>query len=118
MKYMLLIFSDPAAEPAFGTPEFGQMMAGYAALNARLRADGIDFSGDGLQGVETATTLRLRDGKVDTMDGPFAETRETLGGYYVIDVPDLDVALRYAAMIPTAAYGSVEVRPVMIYDGV
>lgn len=118
MKYMLLIFADPTAEPVYGTPAFEQMMAGYAALSARLAEDGIPFSGEGLQGVETATTLRVRGGKVETMDGPFAETRENLGGYYVIEVPDLDVALHYAAMIPSAAYGSVEVRPVMDYDGV
>jgi hypothetical protein len=60
--------------------------------------------------------VRVRNGKVDTMDGPFAETKEHLGGFYVIDVPDLDAALKYAAMIPTAGYGMVEVRPVMVYS--
>lgn len=115
MQYMLLIYADPAVEPVPGTPAFNTMMEGYEALTNRLRVDGAMRSGDGLQGPETATTLRVRGGKVETMDGPFAETKEHLGGYYIIDVPDLDAALRYAAMIPSATYGSVEVRPVMIY---
>lgn len=116
MQYMLLIYSNPALEPAYGTPEFQAMMGGYFALNDRLKADGVMRGGDGLQDVRTATSLRLRGGKVETTDGPFAETKEHLGGYYLIDVPDLDAALRYAAMVPSAAWGTVEVRPVMIYN--
>lgn len=116
MKYMILIYSDPTREPQYGTPEFQQMMGSYFAFNERLKADGIEFSGEGLQGIETATSLRLKGGNAETMDGPFAETKEHLGGYYVIDVPDLDAALRYAAMIPTAAYGTIEVRPLMDYN--
>lgn len=116
MHYMALIYTDPAREPAVGTPEFATMMQGYGAFTATLKSDGVFVSGDGLQGVDTATSLQVRGGKVETMDGPFAETKEHLGGYYVIDVPDLDAALRYAAMIPSAAYGTVELRPVMIYD--
>jgi hypothetical protein len=116
MKYMVLIYSDPAREPQYGTPEFQEMMGGYFAFNDRLKADGVEFSGEGLQGIETATSLRLRGGKAETMDGPFAETKEHLGGYYVLDVPDLDAALRYAAMIPTASYGTIEVRPLMDYN--
>jgi len=72
-------------------------------------------AGEGLRGVETATTLRKRGGRVETMDGPFAETRELFGGFYLIDAPDLDAALRHAAEIPAARYGSVKVRPVMDY---
>jgi hypothetical protein len=116
MQYMLLIYAEPANEPVYGTPAFQEMMAGYFALSQRLKADGVMRGGEGLQGAETSTTVRVRGGKVDTMDGPFAETKEHLGGFYLIDVPDLDAALRYAAMIPSAAYGSVEVRPVMIYN--
>jgi hypothetical protein len=116
MQYMLLIYGDPAVEPQYGTPEFDTMMAGYAALSAALNADGVMRSGEGLQGVETATSLRVRGGKVETMDGPFATTKEHLGGYYVIDVPDLDAALKYAAMVPSALYGTVEVRPLMDYN--
>jgi len=116
MQYMLLIYNDPALEPAYGTPEFNAMMAGFSATNARMKADGVMCSGDGLQGVETATSLRIKSGKVETMDGPFAETREHLGGYYVIDVPDLDAALTYAALIPSAHFGTIEVRPLMDYN--
>lgn len=69
--------------------------------------------GNALQPVETATSLRLRDGKLETMDGPFAETKEHLGGYYLLECKDLDEAIKYAAMIPTARNGTVEVRPIM-----
>lgn len=116
MKYMILLYGSPANEPAYGTPEFGKMMADFGAVSARLVADGVLDSGEGLQGIETATSLRIRGGKVETMDGPFATTKEHLGGYYVIDVPDLDAALRYAAMMPPAHWGTVEVRPLMNYN--
>jgi len=116
MQYMLLIYNDPALEPAYGTPEFNEMMGGFLAANERMKADGVLRSGEGLQGVETATSLRIKSGKVETMDGPFAETREHLGGYYVIDVPDLDAALTYAALIPAAHFGTIEVRPLMDYN--
>ena len=116
MTYMLLLYSDPALEPAYGTPEFQAMMKGYFDLNERLKADGVLLGGEGLQGVETATSLRIKDGKVETMDGPFATTKEHLGGYYVIDVPDLDAALNYAALVPSAHYGTIEVRPLMDYN--
>lgn len=116
MKYMALIYSDPSLEPQYGTPEFQEMMSGFFAFNERLKADGIDFSGEALQSVETATSLRQKAGKVETMDGPFAETKEYLGGYYIFDLPDLDTALRYASMIPAAAYGTIEIRPLMDYN--
>jgi len=116
MQYMLLIYSDPKLEPAYGTPEFEGMMESFYVLNERMKADKVLVSGEGLQGVETATSVRLRSGKVETMDGPFAETREHLGGYYLIDVPNLDAALHYAAMVPAAVWGTVEVRPLLNYD--
>ena len=115
MQYLALIYAAPENSPAYGTPEFGAMMAGYFALTAKLKADGAYIAGEGLKGVETATTVRLRGGRVETMDGPFADTKEHLGGFYLMNVPDLDTALKYAAQIPTAGYGSVEVRPVMAY---
>lgn len=117
MKFMALIYSDPNLQPKFGTPEFEKFIGGYFALNEKLKADGVYVAGDGLQNVDTATTLRLRGGKTETMDGPFAETKEQLGGYFVIDCADLDAALKYAAMIPTATYGAIEVRPIAIYEG-
>ncbi len=116
MQYMMLMYNDPAQEPAYGTPEFEAMMAGFFAANEKMKEAGVLRSGEGLQGIETATSLRIKSGKVETMDGPFAETREHLGGYYVIDVPDLDTALTYAAMIPSAHFGTVEVRPLMDYN--
>ncbi len=116
MQYMFLIYGEPALEPTYGTPDFDAMMAGFAALNARLNADGVMRGGEALQNIETATSLRLRGGRVETMDGPFAETREHLGGYYIVDVPDLDTALKYAAMVPAAQWGTVEVRPLMSYN--
>lgn len=116
MKYMLLIYNDPAKEPAYGTPDFQEMIAGFFAANERMNADGVLRGGEGLQGVETATSLRIKSGKVETMDGPFAETREHLGGYYVIEVPDLDAALTYAALLPSAHFGTIEVRPLMDYN--
>ena len=116
MQYMLLIYGAPEAEPQYGSPAFDRMMAGYAAFSQRLVDDGAMRGGEALQAIETATSVRVRGGKVETMDGPFATTKEHLGGFYIIDVPDLDAALRYAAMIPSAAYGTVEVRPVMVYN--
>lgn len=116
MQYMLLIYSDPKAEPTYGTPEFQAMMAGFSKFNETANADGVMRGGEALKGIETATSLRVRGGKVETMDGPFAETREHLGGYYILDVPDLDTALRYARMLPVADFGTIEVRPLMDYN--
>ena len=115
MQYLALIYSAPEVAPTYGSPEFGTMIAGYNAFTAKLKADGAHIAGDGLKPVETATSVRVRGGKVETMDGPFAETKEHLVGYYLINVPDLDTMLKYAAQIPTAAFGTIEVRPVMVY---
>ncbi len=116
MQYMLLIYNDPAKEPAYGSPAFQEMMTGFFAANDKMKADGVLRGGEGLKGIETATSLRIKSGKVETMDGPFAETREHLGGYYVIDVADLDAALTYAALLPSAHFGTIEVRPLMDYN--
>ena len=116
MQYMILIYGEPALEPTYGTPDCDVMMAAFGKVSETLNADGVLRGGEGLQGIETATSLRIRGGKVETMDGPFAETREHLGGYYVVDVPDLDTALKYAAMIPVAEWGTIEVRPLMDYN--
>ena len=116
MKYLLLLAAAPEAEPAPGTPEFDAMMQEYFSLEDRMKGVATFLAGEGLQSVETATTLRKRGGRVETMDGPFAETREHLGGFYLIEAADLDAALRFGAEIPAARYGSVEVRPVMDYS--
>lgn len=115
MKYMLTLYAAPDAEPAYGTPEFDAMMGEYFGLEEKMKGVATFLAGEGLQPVQTATTLRKREGRVETMDGPFAETREHLGGFYLIEAADLDAALRFAAEIPAARYGSVEVRPVMQY---
>lgn len=115
MKYFLTLYSAPDADPVPGTPEFDAMMGEYFSLEQRVGHIAKFLAGEGLKGIETATTLRKRGGKVETVDGPFAETREHLGGFYLINAPDLDAALRYAAEIPAARYGSVEIRPVMDY---
>ena len=116
MKYMLLIYNDPSRMPAFGTPEYQTFMAGYMAFNEQAAADGVLRGGEALKDVAAATSLRKVKGKVETMDGPFAETKEYLGGYYIIEVANLDDALRYAAMIPSAAHGTIEARPLMDYN--
>jgi len=113
MQYLALIYSSPASNPAYGSAEFGKMMEDYNAYTAMLKEKGAFVAGDGLKPTTTATSIRMRAGKVETMDGPFAETKEHLGGYYLISVPELDTAMKYAAMIPTAAWGTIELRPVM-----
>lgn len=116
MKYMLLIYNDPAQQPTYGTPEFDAMMAGFFAANEKMRADGVLVDGESLTEPETATSVRVKGGKTETMDGPFAETREYLGGYYVIEAPDLDAAVSYAELLPSAAFGTIEVRALMDYN--
>jgi len=99
MKYIALLYGEPDAGPAPGTPEFMTMLGEFQSATAAMADAGI---------------LVDRDGETQLSDGPFAEIKEQLGGYYILDCEDLDTALRYAAMIPSAKYGSVEVRPVMV----
>ena len=106
---------SPVVGPTPGTPEFDDMMNGYREFTQDIKSKGVMISGDPLQEIETATTVRVRVGKTDIVDGPFAETKEQLGGYYLLECKDLDEALGYAARIPTATYGSVEVRPIMVF---
>lgn len=113
MNYMLLLYSDPGAGPQPGTPEFATEMKEWFAYNNAAAEAGVLVSGEPLQPVQTATTVQVRDGETITTDGPFAETKEHLGGFYILDVKDLDEALDWAARIPLAPYGSVEVRPIM-----
>jgi hypothetical protein len=116
MKYVLAIYGDEAAR-ADATPEQGAAtMQAYDALTREMEQAGVLLGGEGLQPSSTATTLRVRDGERLLTDGPFAETRETLAGFYLVDVDDLDAALAWAAKIPHAAVGSIEVRPVLVYD--
>ncbi|MCB1428374.1 MAG: YciI family protein [Nitratireductor sp.] len=117
MKYIALIYANRELEPEFGTPEFARYMDGYRTCNETYAADGVMLGGEALQSVDVATTIRVRNGRTEAMDGPFIETKEQLGGYYLLDCPDLDTAIRYAAMIPTAQFGSVEIRPIADVSG-
>lgn len=114
MQYILLL-NEPESEFAKRNhPEdSGPYWGGWNAFIGAMAQAGIIVKGDGLQGPHTATTVRVRDGKRTVEDGPFADTKEQLGGYFVIEVPDLDTALDWAARAPSASYASVEVRPVM-----
>ncbi len=111
MKYMLLIYQNESGMPKY-TPEEDQAVAqAWYAVLTEAKAAGVWMSNHGLSPVTDATTVRVRDGKMLTTDGPFAETHEQLGGYYLFDCKDLDEAIGWAAKIPAAKYGSIEVRP-------
>ena len=116
MQYALMIYRKESDEPVPGTPEFGKHMQGYMELTQDVQKAGVHLGGEALKDVATATTVRVREGKTQTTDGPFAETKEQLGGFYLLDCKDLDEAIKYAAQIPSAKFGSVEIRPVMKFD--
>ncbi len=113
MKYMLLIYSEVGAGPAAGSPEAAAENQHWMSYSQELAASGAMLAGDPLESTDTATTVRVRGGERLTTDGPFAETKEVLGGYYLIDVEGLDEALEWAARMPNITHGSVEVRPLM-----
>jgi hypothetical protein len=117
MRYMLLIYDDEKVWARMSKAEVDRTMGAYFAYTEDLKKAKVYVAGDALKPVETATTVRVRDGKPLHVDGPFAETKEQLGGYYLLDVPDLDTALRWAAKCPSAPLGSIEVRPVMEFPG-
>ncbi len=116
MQYLLLIYSNENEGPQPGTDEWPAFMKGYQDFTNKVREDGKLVSADALQPIATASTLTVRDGKTELVDGPFAETKEQLGGYYLLDCADLDEAASYAAMIPTATYGRIEIRPIIVWD--
>jgi hypothetical protein len=115
MQYMLLIYVDPAAGPDPQSPEGQEQSARWFTYTEGLQSAGVHRSGAGLQPPHTATTISVRDGERVVSDGPFADTKEWLGGFYVIDAADLDAALDHAAGMPNIDSGWVEVRPVMVY---
>lgn len=117
MKYLLLLASDPADEPAMDGPEFEAYMGEWFAYSTALTEAGALVDGYALQGVDVATTVKVRNGERVVTDGPFIASKEVIGGYYVIDVANLDEALEWAAKIPNVHFGTVEVRPVMEFDG-
>ena len=112
MKYLLQIYAGEAAENAIPPEEMGVMMEAFGAYTEALVKAGALLGGERLRPVADATSVRVRGGKTEVLDGPFAETREQLGGYYLIEAPDLDAALAWAARCPSASYGTIEVRPV------
>jgi hypothetical protein len=117
MQYLLLIYDQESMWRDMPKENAAGLFAEYATFTADLKKSGHFVAGDALQSVTTATTVRVRDGKTQTTDGPFAETREQLGGYYLIEAKDLDEASKIAARIPSARIGSIEIRPILRYNG-
>ena len=116
MEYLLLIYVNEDDDPRPGTPEGDAFMDAYFQFTDEVRRTNHMRGSNALQGVATATTVRVRAGKTETTDGPFAETKEQLGGYYLLDCKDLDEAIEYAAKIPSATHGSIEIRPIMKFE--
>ena len=115
MQYLLLIYEPEKAWDAMSEADQAKVVREYEAFTQDIKKSGHLKGGEALQPTRTATTLRVRDGKPQTTDGPFAETREQLGGYYLIEAKDLDDATRIAARIPSARVGSIEIRPIMTF---
>jgi len=115
MQYLLLIYENEAASNGMDEAAQGQLISDYNRFTADVKASGAWKAGEALQPTTTATTVRVRDGKTLSTDGPFAETREQLGGFYLVEAKDLDEATAIAAKIPTAKTGSIEVRPIQTW---
>ena len=116
MQYMLLIYGEPGNWESFSEEERKAMYQEYFALSRRLRDEGKLVSSHELQPSSTATTVQVRGGDTEVTDGPFAETKEVLGGYYLIEAKSLDEAIEWASQIPAARDGKVEVRPVVMRE--
>ena len=116
MRYAILIYVDPATYEGVSEAENQAEMGEYYALGPSFRERGWEVSGEALQPVETATTVRIRNGKVLTTDGPFAETKEHLGGFYLVDCENLDEAMEFAKAVPDVKRGSIEIRPVVDFS--
>ncbi|MEM6674495.1 MAG: YciI family protein [Planctomycetota bacterium] len=112
MQYLLMIYTDEAIDDAMTEAEMGSLLEGYGRFGAELEAAGVEHSGERLRPVATATSVRQREGEFTLTDGPFAETKEQLGGFYIIDAGSLDEAVEWAKKIPSVAHGTIEVRPV------
>ena len=112
MKYMLMIYASEAQENAMTSADTQALMQAYTAYTEALASSGALLAGERLRPAESATTVRLKGGRTEVLNGPYAETREQLGGYYLLEVEDMAAALRWAARCPGAAHGIVEVRPI------
>ena len=117
MQYMLLIYDNEKEMQAARTGDLDTMMASYREFTDSIAKSGHMKAGDALQPTSAATSVRIRNGKTLTTDGPFAETKEQLGGYYLIEAKDLDEATKIAARVPSARTGTIEVRPVRVFAG-
>ena len=117
MRYMLLIYDSESQWNSMSEQEKGQLYHEYMTFTDQIKKSGHHLAGDPLQPIATATTVRVRNGKPTTTDGPFAETKEQLGGYYMIKAANLDEARGIAARVPSAKFGSIEVRPIMEMGG-
>jgi hypothetical protein len=115
LRYLLLIYQDEAARSQWSEEELAAEYQDYFAFSVESEKRGVS-AGAALMPTNTATTVRVRNGKILTTDGPFAETKEQLGGYYVLDCKDLDEAIEIGAKIPGARHGSIEIRPVMEFE--
>ncbi|HEY4671365.1 MAG TPA: YciI family protein [Gemmatimonadaceae bacterium] len=113
MKYLCLIYEEEKRFTQVSKPELDKVMSEYGALTEDLKKNGQYVAGFQLQPTDAATTVRSRNGKVSTTDGPFAETKEQLGGAYLIEAKDLNEAVQVASRIPSARFGSIEVRPIV-----
>jgi hypothetical protein len=113
MKYLLLIYENEKSMAGLSEAEQGKIFQEYTDYTARIRKEGKYVAGEALQPISTATTVRVKNGKTLTTDGPFAETREQLGGFYMVEAKDLDEAIALAAAIPASRTGSIEVRPIL-----
>jgi len=116
MQYLCLIYDEEKKMAGMPKSEVDAMMGEYGAFTQSVKASGHYLGGNPLQPVHTATTVRVRNGKMSTTDGPFAETKEQLGGYYLIEAKDLNEAIQIGSRIPSAKYGSIEVRPIMVFN--
>ena len=114
-QYMLLIYDAESAWQDMSEEEQSQVMGEYFAYTEELRGSGAHVAGNALQPITTAHSVRVRDGERAVTDGPFAETKEILGGYYLVDVASEDEAFDWAAKIPSARWGTIEVRPVVVF---
>jgi hypothetical protein len=112
MKYLLMDYVNESGWPELTTPEQQHWLGAYIAYMEAMKTAGVLKSTSGLYPTSDATTLRIRNGKTEVLDGPYADSKEQLGGFHLIEVPDLDAALSWAARSPTALHGIVEVRPV------
>ena len=116
MKYALLIYQNEAEAAAPGSPDAERIFGEYMGFTEGLDASGANLGGEALVGAESATTVRVRAGETLTTDGPFAETKEQLGGFYLVEAADLDGAIAIAAALPGSWYGSVEIRPIWVWE--